>query len=274
MSRASMFSRLQRIACVFLILFTFTIQAPVGGSAQSGPPGAQPPVDVTLLSADQGTPAPEFVPLPARPVASGPDDMHDYTILDENGQPFLPPAIPDAPAAPVASADQTALLTSDGSVDSTLPDTSEPAMLPYAAVPDQALESLPQMLDPALDMTRSDVGTSVQNPDQVELAADIDGNLDDFNRPNGALGASWTVANGAFAIANNLAQTTLGNSTVNLALYSGIGVNLLEADISIQPGAVVAQYAALVLNYGAGVNNLFIKVQDNNKTGHFNTAGC
>lgn len=93
---------------------------------------------------------------------------------------------------------------------------------------------------------------------------------DNFNRANGSLGTDWGVLDGGFAIVNKKAVGTAGNAR---AVYNGIGANRIEADVSLSPG-VVSQYSALMLDYGEGTNNLFIKVQDNGAGGSFNTAGC
>jgi hypothetical protein len=284
MSRVSLFFRSLRIVFILVILFTFAVQAPGVGSAQTGIPETETPVDTSL----PGPVYSEAETLPDRPVASGPDDMADYTIFDENGQPLQPQ--PDQTGSVISippgddffylpsesSGDYTAPQFSDGSIDSTQPDTGSTSLLPYAPVTDQALESVPQLLDPSQDASLSPADAGVESPDQVNMLSNSLGNLDDFNRPNGSLGASWAVINGAFTINNNLAQTALGNTTANLAVYNGIGVNSLEADISIQPGGNNTQYTALVLNLDSDTvaNDLFIKVQDNNKDGLFDTGGC
>ncbi|NJD61073.1 MAG: hypothetical protein FIA98_16900 [Anaerolineae bacterium] len=267
MSRTSQFSQMLRIAFVLLFMFTFAIQPSSVGSAQT--PGDEPPVDLTEPGP---TPVIEDAAPSTWPTASGPEDMHDYSILDENGQPYLPPAIPEVSAEPGAVYTVTTQLTTDGSLDSTLPVAPDLAAIPYAVTPDEALLSVPEVLDPALDASLTTAGEIYQNPDEVNLPASTPGNLDDFNRPNGSLGASWSPVNGTISIASNRAQTTSGYTTTALAVYSGIGVNNMEADISTQGTTV--QYSALVLNYGAGVNNLFIKIQDNSHDGRFDTGGC
>lgn len=93
---------------------------------------------------------------------------------------------------------------------------------------------------------------------------------DNFNRANGSLGPDWGVMSGSYAIVN---QKAVGIMDHALAAYNGIGANQIEADVSLSPGGAL-QYSALVLDYGAGNNNLFIKVQDNGVGSGFNTAGC
>jgi len=93
---------------------------------------------------------------------------------------------------------------------------------------------------------------------------------DNFNRANGSLGLDWAVLDGSYAIVN---QKAVGTAGLARAVYNGIGANQVEADVALSPGGA-SQYSALVLDYGAGNNNLFIKVQDNGVGSGFNTAGC
>ncbi len=93
--------------------------------------------------------------------------------------------------------------------------------------------------------------------------------LDDFNRPDGPLGPNWTVKAGTFAIAGNAAR---GDAS-GIATYNGAFGNVVEGDVAVD-GTANVQYAGFVLNYGAGVNNLFIKVQQNTGGAGFAYYGC
>lgn len=103
--------------------------------------------------------------------------------------------------------------------------------------------------------------------DNFEVIQDFQ---DNFNRANGSLGSNWVVQAGSFVIANQKAK---GTSFDSLATYNGFGARQIEADVSLTPGGGT-QYSALVLDYGAGSTNLFIKVQDNGGTGAFDKVGC
>lgn len=93
---------------------------------------------------------------------------------------------------------------------------------------------------------------------------------DNFNRANGPLGTNWTVRDGNYEIVSQKAKGTSGYAR---ATFNQIGGSRIEADVSLEPG-VGAKYSALMLDYGAGANNLFIKVQDNFANNTFTTAGC
>jgi hypothetical protein len=94
--------------------------------------------------------------------------------------------------------------------------------------------------------------------------------LDDFNRADGPIGANWTVHDGNCNVSGNAAVcANLGRATFNGAPGNG---NAAEADIAVV--GTTLQYTGLLLDYGAGVTNLFIKVQEQGETGQFNYAGC
>ncbi len=95
--------------------------------------------------------------------------------------------------------------------------------------------------------------------------------LDDFNRANGPIGPNWTVHSGSCNVSNNAAVCSgnAGRATFNGAPGDG---NVAEADIATDGTA--SQYTGLLLNYGAGVTNLFLKVQQQNASGQFHVAGC
>jgi fumarate hydratase class II len=94
--------------------------------------------------------------------------------------------------------------------------------------------------------------------------------LDDFNRADGPIGPNWTVHDGYCNVSNNAAVCgSMGRATFNGAPGDG---NYAEADIATNGTAL--QYTGLLLNYGAGATNLFIKVQQQNSSGLFEYGAC
>ena len=95
--------------------------------------------------------------------------------------------------------------------------------------------------------------------------------LDDFNRADGPIGPNWTVHDGYCNVANNAAVCgNMARATFNSAPGEG---NFAEADIAVNGTSL--QYTGLLLNYGAGVNNLFLKVQEQSPyAGQFTHAAC
>ena len=94
--------------------------------------------------------------------------------------------------------------------------------------------------------------------------------LDTFNRADGPLGSAWTTRNDSCSISDHTATCGYyGLATYNP--YAGLGDS---AEMDVAAVGTDIQYAALVLDYGAGVSNLFLKVQQQNSTGAFNFAAC
>jgi hypothetical protein len=94
--------------------------------------------------------------------------------------------------------------------------------------------------------------------------------LDTFNRADGPLGSAWTTRNDSCSISDHTATCGYyGLATYNP--FAGLGDS---AEMDVAAVGTDVQYAALVLNYGAGVSNLFLKVQQQNSTGAFNFAAC
>jgi len=94
--------------------------------------------------------------------------------------------------------------------------------------------------------------------------------LDDFNRADGPIGANWTVHDGACNVSNNAAVcSSMGRATFNAAPGNGD-----TAEMDVADNGTGLQYAALLLNYGAGSANLFIKVQNQSGGTQFGHAGC
>jgi len=93
--------------------------------------------------------------------------------------------------------------------------------------------------------------------------------LDNFNRGDGSLGSDWTVHEGSFSITGEM---VVGTGRATYDDYMGDG-DSAEADVTatIAPST---QYTGLLLNYGRGDNNLFIKVQQQDASGKFHAVGC
>ncbi|MEP0775099.1 MAG: isopeptide-forming domain-containing fimbrial protein [Acidobacteriota bacterium] len=94
--------------------------------------------------------------------------------------------------------------------------------------------------------------------------------LDDFNRPDGPIGGNWTVRDGFCNVSNNAAVCgSLGRATFNGAPGNGD-----TAEMDVANNGTALQYAALLLNYGAGSSNLFLKVQNQSGGTQFGHAAC
>jgi len=95
--------------------------------------------------------------------------------------------------------------------------------------------------------------------------------LDDFNRADGPIGPNWTVHNGGCNVVSNTATCgSSGRATFNGAPGDG---NVAEIDVACVSTAL--DYQGLLLDYGAGATNLFLKVQ-NQSEGQllFSHAAC
>ncbi len=95
--------------------------------------------------------------------------------------------------------------------------------------------------------------------------------LDDFNRVDGPIGPGWTVHNGNCNVVGNAAACSdYGRTTYNDAPGDG---DTAEADIAVVGNTL--QYTGLLLNYGAGIDNLFLKIQQQSPyMGKFKYGGC
>ena len=95
--------------------------------------------------------------------------------------------------------------------------------------------------------------------------------LDDFNRADGPIGSNWTVWDGYCNVLSNAAVCgSMGRATFNSGLGAGD-----EAEVDIAANGTSLQYAGLLLNYGAGSSNLFLKVQEQSPyAGQFTNGGC
>jgi hypothetical protein len=94
--------------------------------------------------------------------------------------------------------------------------------------------------------------------------------LDSFDRVDGPVGSSWTVQNG-YCNVNSHAAACGSNGLATFNNSPG-GGNAAEVDVAAV--GVNLQYAGLVLNYGAGISNIFVKVQQDNALGKFNKGAC
>jgi len=107
-------------------------------------------------------------------------------------------------------------------------------------------------------------------PAEVQAGASPEAILDDFNRADGPIGPNWTVHDGFCNVSSNAAVCgSMGRATFNN--YVGDG-NVAEADVENVGTAL--QYTGLLLNYGAGSSNLFLKVQNQSGGNQFGHAGC
>ncbi|MHB9033641.1 MAG: hypothetical protein ACYC6L_11405 [Anaerolineae bacterium] len=144
----------------------------------------------------------------------------------------------------------------------------QPAVPPVQADPtlvDRTLRSAPEADAPEADTPAPAAGIAGAIPVAGEMRV-----LDTFTRVDGPLGDRWTVGSGNCTITGSAATCdNRGMATINDPLGGG---NAAEADV--QAVGTSLQYAALLLNYGAGVNNVFIKVQQQDGGGKFNYLGC
>jgi hypothetical protein len=107
-------------------------------------------------------------------------------------------------------------------------------------------------------------------PPEVPAGGNPEAILDDFNRADGPIGPDWTVHNGFCNVSSNAAVCgNMGRATFNN--YVGDG-NVAEADVENVGTAL--QYTGLLLNYGAGSSNLFLKVQNQSGGNQFGHAAC
>ena len=95
--------------------------------------------------------------------------------------------------------------------------------------------------------------------------------LDNFNRPDGALGGNWTIQNGNMVIINNQAAgDPAAGWSFNLATYNGVSSDTVFADVYCV--GTTLDYAALILGYASPDENAFIKVQGQDGGGMFDHA--
>jgi hypothetical protein len=93
--------------------------------------------------------------------------------------------------------------------------------------------------------------------------------VDNFNRHNSStLGSAWTEQ--AFDIGIQAHRAFNANSDFALATLNGVKSNSACVDVYAHGSRV--DYVAIDLGYKDLSNNIFIKVQDNNSSGDFDTA--
>jgi hypothetical protein len=91
--------------------------------------------------------------------------------------------------------------------------------------------------------------------------------LDNFNRADSAgLGSNWLSVSPGIGIDDGVA--TNPSSTEALSTFKGRKAAQACVDVSVDVGS----YVALVLGYRAETKNLFVKVQDNDSNGTFDSA--
>jgi len=95
------------------------------------------------------------------------------------------------------------------------------------------------------------------------------GVIDNFDRPDGPLGANWTVQAPDLSIIGGAATGT--NNA--LATHNSATGDHVEIDVEVEAVAAT-QYAAVVLNYGGGSTNIFVKVQNNGGGTEFDWMAC
>lgn len=94
--------------------------------------------------------------------------------------------------------------------------------------------------------------------------------LDDFNRADGPIGPNWTVRDGSCNVVSNAATcSNMGRATFNSAPGTG---DAAEMDVAVFSTSL--DYQGLLLNYGAGATNIFIKVQNQAGGMQFGHAAC
>ncbi len=94
--------------------------------------------------------------------------------------------------------------------------------------------------------------------------------MDSFDRADGPIGSSWTMHAGFCNVSSHAAIC----SSYGLATFKNSPGGGNTADVDVASVGINVQYAGLVLNYGAGVNNVFVKVQQQDGVGKFNKAAC
>ena len=111
------------------------------------------------------------------------------------------------------------------------------------------------------------LGTDPRSQSDINSEAYL---LDDFERADGELGPGWTVRAGECSITGG--RATCGN--YGLATINGAPGDGSSAEMDIEVNGTSDQYVALVLNFGTGGQNLFLKVQQQEGSGQFEYLGC
>lgn len=96
--------------------------------------------------------------------------------------------------------------------------------------------------------------------------------LDDFNRPDGSLGTSWTDVSYTMQILDNEAQAGPSDSKWCAATYNTGTGTVLEGDVQYRGDQI--SFIGFLMNYTDNSDTLLIKVQDNTASGGFNSVFC
>ena len=222
------------------------------------------PIDNTLANNEGGGIIPASPDLYTIVVgeADGPDVTQPGTV-------DVPPTEEAEPETPLAAEPAVPL---EGLDDYSLSENADKPVVPSVVPPTEMEAPSPESIESVPDLTLPESGVLLDE-NQTEAVFALTGNLDDFDRANGPLGGSWTDKVSGITIVNSLAQTTFGNTTAALSIHNAVGVNAATARIS-NGGAGHTQYVGMVFNYLDGDSFIFIKIQDNNGDGLFDTAGC
>lgn len=105
----------------------------------------------------------------------------------------------------------------------------------------------------------------------VAMTAGAANFCDDFNRPDGALGANWTTYGSIGISGNRAASTSFGE---HYAVVKGFSGSYLTTKLSVDAVSTSTSlnYVALVLGYADANHNIFVKVQDQSGLGQYGNA--
>jgi len=171
--------------------------------------------------------------------------------------------------APGATTSQTLTVGNTGAANLVWSIAEEPAAIPVQPL-SRALDRTLTPGDGFAAPASAPVSFAPASATVVGTGESVRAVLDDFNRPDGPIGPNWTVHNGACNVVSNAATcTNSGRATFNSA--SGTGD---QAEMDVEVISTDLDFQALLLNYGAGTNNLFIKVQNQDGDMQFEYAAC
>jgi hypothetical protein len=85
---------------------------------------------------------------------------------------------------------------------------------------------------------------------------------DDFNRANGALGANWTVGDGAADVETNAWRMQTGSFGDVVSVFSGTPCNTANQYVKATFGSVTTQYPALIFRYTDGSSPFYMFLFD------------
>ncbi len=265
MSHSSSWQRIiSRSIFALILLFPITLTPARSNIAQASPP----PVSVQQGDA----PVDNSVPGEAIPAADFP--LSDMVLEPGNLDPTLPGPVREQPPEEVMEKlipETEQIPNPDAPIDLSLPENAGQTLLPDV---EQTQISAPKpSSDSTLDQTLGAPVSEVDQQTPMGSLTRLTGNLDDFNRADGPLGGSWTDKVVGITIFNSLAQSVSGGLDSSLSIHNGIGVNEAVARITTS-GSGAVQYVGFAFNYADGQDFIFIKVQDNNQDGLFDTGAC